>query len=322
MTSGEQNSQLPRIVVLYGGVGPEREVSLVSGQAVLKGLLGKCPYEVKGIELFEKALPSDLQAKRDVVLLVLHGEFGEDGQVQALLEQAGIHYGGCDSSCSILCMDKAVTKRIWSDAGLPIVPGIVLPSAEHTKEVTSEVIEKLGHDLIVKPVDMGSSVDLHLFDHKEGFEAFLERAEVRAQRWLIERRIRGREFSVGILNGFAMGIVEIKVPVGRVYDYEQKYHRNDTVYECPASISEESTAHLKQLAERAFDACGCRDYARIDFLYDPESDQWFCLELNTLPGMTPTSLLPKSGFADGYDFSGLLLKMIEPAVLRFSGKSR
>ena len=312
------NTAVPRIVVLYGGVGLERDVSLVSGKAILNAMTDDFPYEVCGIVLEQKQLPATIDPSRDVVLLALHGEFGEDGQIQSLLEQAGILYAGCDAMCSALCMDKARTKRVWLDAALPVVEGCTLLPESWDSLCGGTLWQTYPGGLVLKPISMGSSVGLHLFNEQETFEAFLADPESRKQSWLLERRIRGREFSVGVLDGQAMGIVEIRVPDGRVYDYEQKYHRGDTVYECPATLDDADMHYVKFLAQRAYEACGCRDYARIDFLMETSGDgKCFCLELNTLPGMTPTSLLPKSALSEGLGFRELLLKMVAPCVQRF-----
>ena len=308
---------LPRVLVLYGGIGTERDVSLVSGAAVLQAIEGAFFLDVRGQELEGNRLPEGIDPEREIVLLALHGEFGEDGQVQHLLESEGIVYAGCDSECSELCMDKHRTKMAWLEAGLPVVEGMCFAKGELGMSTIEPFVETYGCELVFKPVSMGSSVGLTLIGSKQELVAFVDDPATREQSWLLERRIRGREFSVGVINGQAMGVVEICVPEGRVYDYEQKYHRSDTVYECPAKLSDEWTQRIQTLAESAFDACGCRDYARVDFLYDAERDAIYCLEINTLPGMTPQSLLPKSAAAKGYGFVELIEKMLTPAVSRF-----
>lgn len=310
-------SNQPRVVVLYGGVGPERDVSLVSGRAVMQSVQDSFPWEITGLELNVRILPPEICAERDVVLPVLHGEFGEDGQVQQLLENAGVEYCGCDARSSQLCMDKHATKLAWSRVGIPVVESVTIRSSKWGEYTEQQILGVLGNSIVIKPVGMGSSVGLQLIETPTELTSFLDSPQYRQQDWLLERRIKGREFSVGVLSGKAMGIVEIKVPEGRVYDYEQKYHRDDTVYECPACLSKAQTTFVQRLAEEAFVACGCRDCARIDFLYETMTDRWYALELNTLPGMTPTSLLPKSAAAAGFDFRNLLIQMIEPAVKRF-----
>lgn len=306
-------SNLPNIVILYGGTGVERNVSLVSGRAVMAGFNFDISHKVTGIRLEKNCLPSELNPASDVVLLALHGEYGEDGEIQRELEAKGFQFSGSDSLSSALCMNKVKTKETLREKGIPVVPGMTFSGKGLN---TQQVIDELGKRIIAKPVSMGSSVGLELLEGRDEIRCFLESEKNLQQVWLLEKRIFGREFSVGVLDSRSMGIVEIILPENRVYDYEQKYHRDDTRYECPAQLSEHDTQLVKQYAERVFSACGCRDYARIDFLYDTGDGQWYCLELNTLPGMTPTSLLPKSAGACGLTFEDLLLRMISPAIGR------
>lgn len=323
--SNATNTQLsadPEIVIVYGGVGSEREVSMVSGRAVLDAIVNDFPYPVRGVELRTHGLPEGIEKTRNLMMLVLHGEFGEDGQIQRLLEADGFHYAGCDSVCSELCMDKNRTKEAWRAHGLPVVKGTCLGAGSLHPSDAPALIERYGRELVLKPVSMGSSVGLHLISGEKDLVSFIEYKQNNAPSWILEKRIRGREFSVGVLGGRAMGVVEIEVPSARVYDFEQKYHRSDTNYHCPADLDDMQTQHLKNLAEQAFNVCGCRDYARVDFLEERETGEFYCLEINTLPGMTPQSLLPKSAGAMGYGFTDLILKMVEPAIARFLEKNR
>ena len=306
---------LPRIVIMYGGVGAEREISLISGKAVLDALKGYRGLPVIPVELKTDQLPKKINPATDIVLPVLHGQFGEDGAMQQELEDAGIVFCGSDARSSALCMNKARTKALLEENGVPVVAGL---SCDKDLELSAgEIVSMLGPSIVAKPVGMGSSIGLQLLDGAEQIARFIREKDEQFGGWLLEQRIFGREFSVGILHGKAMGVVEIVVPEGRVYDYEQKYYRDDTDYQCPANIDLHVADELQHYAERAFAICGCRDYARVDFLWDQRTDCRSCLELNTIPGMTPTSLLPKSAGAVGLDFEGLLLKMMEPAIARF-----
>ena len=306
---------LPRIVVMYGGVGAEREISLISGKAVLEALKGYRGLPVIPVELKNDHLPKKINPATDIVLPVLHGQFGEDGTMQQELEDAGIIFCGSDARSSALCMDKGRTKALLEEHGIPVVPG--LNCSEDFKLPAEEIVSILGSSIVAKPVGMGSSIGLQLLDGAEQIVAFLRKKDDQYGEWLLEQRIFGREFSVGVLHGKAMGVVEIVVPEGRVYDYEQKYYREDTDYQCPANIDLHVADELQHYAEHAFSICGCRDYGRVDFLWDQRTDCRYCLELNTIPGMTPTSLLPKSAGAVGLDFERLLLKMMDPAIARF-----
>jgi D-alanine-D-alanine ligase len=298
----------PKIIVLYGGVGSEREVSLRSGAAIADAL--RISFEVEALVLEDEALPTSIQADRCVVFPALHGSFGEDGQLQALLEAAGIHYCGSDAAASRLCMDKAATKAIARDLRIAVPKAITFDGA--AAPLADAVIEQLGTSLVIKPADQGSSVGLHFTEHRSALGVTL--SGIRSGKWLIEQRIQGRELTVGVLKGAAMGIVEIVSQSG-VYDYQAKYTPGSTEYRFPAELEPALEAKIKDHAEQLFDACGCRDFARIDFLLDGQHPCF--LEINTLPGLTATSLLPKSASCVGFDFEILAAELVAPAIQRF-----
>ena len=300
--------QSPTVIVLYGGVGSEREVSLKSGEAIAQAL--RVSFQVEALVLDQEALPESLRSDAHVVFPALHGSFGEDGQLQALLEAAGIHYCGSDAAASRLCMDKAATKAIASERRIA-VPAALTFDGTHAP-LADAVIEQLGASLVIKPADQGSSVGLHFTEHRSALGVTL--SGIRSGNWLIEQRIRGRELTVGVLKGAAMGIVEIVSQSG-VYDYKAKYTPGSTEYHFPADLEPAVEAKIKDHAEQLFDACGCRDFARIDFLLDGKRP--YFLEINTLPGLTATSLLPKSASCVGYDFEQLAAELVAPAIARF-----
>ena len=300
---------IPIIAVLAGGTSAEREVSLGSGCASAIALARSFPTRL--FELTADALPKDLDPARHVVFSTLHGTFGEDGGMQRLLDAAGIHYGGCDAASSALTMDKTRTKQAAAARGVPVVPGLVFDAA--SKPTADEVVARLGESLVVKPNAEGSSVGLGLVATRAELVAKL--ASITSGGWLIERRIFGRECSVGVLRGRAMGIVEIR-PKSGVYDFTSKYTKGMTEYFAPAPFGDELTAKVQGAAETAFAACGCRDYARVDFMIGPEGEIYL-LEINTLPGMKETSLLPMSARCTGLDFTALVRELVSPAIERF-----
>lgn len=299
---------IPNIVVLYGGVGSEREVSLRSGEAIAQALASR--FEVERLRLDAEVLPESIRAERSIVFPALHGHFGEDGQLQALLEAAGIHYSGSDAAASRLCMDKAATKAIARRLKITVPEALAFDGAQ--APLADEVIAQLGTALVVKPADQGSSVGLHFAGHRSALGVAL--SAIRSGKWLIEQRIHGRELTVGVLKGAAMGVVEIVSQSG-VYDYKAKYTPGSTEYLYPAALEPGVEAKVKDQAERLFDACGCRDFARVDFLLDGEHP--YFLEINTLPGLTATSLLPKSASCEGFDFGQLAAELVAPAIARF-----
>jgi D-alanine-D-alanine ligase len=299
----------PIIAVLAGGISAEREVSLGSGKASALALARSFPTQL--FELTAEALPVGLDPRRHVVFSTLHGTFGEDGGMQRLLDAAGVAYAGCDAASSELTMDKTRTKDAAAARGVRIADAVRFTG--DTKPTADAVVAKLGENVVVKPNNEGSSVGLSVIGTPAELVAKL--AAITAGSWLIERRIIGRELSVGVLGGNAMGVVEIR-PKSGVYDYTSKYTKGMTEYFAPAPLDAATTAKVQAAAETAFAACGCRDYARVDFILPADGDA-FLLEINTLPGMKETSLLPMSARCAGLDFTGLVGELVKPALLRF-----
>ena len=299
------------IIVLYGGVGAEREVSLASGAALARALAAR--YEVELLRLDAEALPQTLDAAHSIVFPALHGAFGEDGRLQGLLDAAGIEYCGSGAAASRRCMAKDQTKQIAAAHGIQVPQGLVFDGRQ--APLADAVIAQLGSSLVIKPTDQGSSVGLYMTEHRSALGVTL--SQINAGHWLIEQRIRGRELTVGVLHGKAMGVVEI-VSASGVYDYQAKYTPGSTRYRVPAPLDAALEARVKAEAEALFAACGCRDFARIDFLLD--GTQPYFLEINTLPGLTATSLLPKSASCIGLDFEALALELLAPALARFDAR--
>jgi D-alanine-D-alanine ligase len=300
----------PIIAVFAGGTSSEREVSLGSGAACAEALAKN--FATEFFQIDSNALPAGLDPARHVVFSTLHGTFGEDGGMQRLLDDAGVFYAGCDAAASALTMDKSGTKRAVAAQGVAVIPGITF-SARHHKPSAREITAKLGPDLVLKPNDEGSSVGLHMIENHAQLDAAL--AGIVRGDWLVERRVRGRELAVGVLNGRALGVVEIR-PKSGVYDSASKSTKGLTDYLAPAPLGEALTASARRGAGTAFAACGCRDYARVDFILSPENEL-FLLEINTLPGMKETSLLPMSARCAELDFTALVRELVSPAVRRF-----
>ena len=299
----------PVIAVFSGGTSAEREVSLGSGRACAMALARS--FLTRSFELSANALPAGLDASRHVVFSTLHGTFGEDGQMQQLLEKAGVAYAGCDAVSSALTMNKSATKARVGAQGVPCAQARVF--AHDAPLAAEELVAALGTELVVKPNAEGSSVGLRLIENVDQLKAAL--VQLTPGEWLVERRIRGRELSVGVLNGEPMGVVEIR-PKSGVYDYASKYTKGMTEYFAPAPLTAAQTAVVQSAARTAFAACCCRDYARVDFIFSSD-DQPFFLEINTLPGMKETSLLPMSARCVGLDFVALVRELVKPALERF-----
>lgn len=303
------STPLPIIAVLAGGTSAERDVSVGSGKASALALARSFPTRL--FELTADALPAGLDPRRHVVFSTLHGTFGEDGGMQRLLDAAGVTYAGCDAASSALTMDKTRTKAAAAKRGVRVADAVHFEADQ--KPAADAVVAQLGENVVVKPNNEGSSVGLSVIASRAALAEKL--GSITRGSWLIERRIVGRELSVGVLGGRALGVVEIR-PKSGVYDYTSKYTKGLTEYFAPAPLDAATTVRVQAAAEAAFAACGCRDYARVDFIL-PEQGDAFLLEINTLPGMKETSLLPMSARCAGMDFTGLVRELVRPALLRF-----
>ena len=304
----------PIMAVLAGGTSAEREVSLGSGRASALALARSFPTRL--FKVNAEAIPAGVDPARHVIFSTLHGTFGEDGGMQGLLDAAGIHYAGCDAASSRLTMDKTRTKEAVAARGVRVAPGLHFNA--QAKPAVEAVIAQLGERVVVKPNAEGSSVGLALPVGRAELAAKL--AAITGGDWLIEKRLVGRELSVGVLNGQAMGVVEIR-PKSGVYDFTSKYTKGLTEYFAPAPLEPGATAMVQAAAETAFAACGCRDYARVDFILSAE-DGPCLLEINTLPGMKETSLLPMSARCVGLGFTALVQALVTPAMERFRTAER
>lgn len=299
----------PVIAVLAGGTSPERDVSLGSGRAVALAMAYAHPVRLFCVD--QNALPEGLDPARHVICSTLHGVFGEDGGMQRLLEAAGFAYSGCTAAGSDLCFDKWRTRQSVSAVGVQVAPGRSFPATD--KPTAAALVAELGEQIVLKPNRQGSSVGLQIVTSRVGLEIAL--GGIRQGDWVAEKRIPGRELTVGLLRGRAMGIVEI-TPKSGVFDYSSKYTKGLTEYLAPARLSGETSGLVGSVAEQAFIACGCRDYARIDFMLSDEGELYL-LEINTLPGMKETSLLPMSASCVGLDFVALCRELVAPALARF-----
>jgi len=294
-----------RIAVMQGGPGAEREVSLRSGKAVAAALR-TCGHDVAEIDPRDRTF--SLPDGTDVVFLALHGAYGEDGVIQQELETLGIAYTGCGVETSQTAFDKILTKECCVAEGVPTPPYAVLHS------VGSGWPEGVPLPAVVKPVCQGSSVGLHFIESIEDWPAALRDCLEHDARALIETRVSGRECTVGILNGQVLPIVEVR-PRSGVYDYQSKYTSGASEYLCPAGFSPEVTAAVQAAGLAAFQAVGGGDYGRVDIIVDAGGTPQV-LEVNTLPGMTETSLLPKAAAAAGISYANLCEQMVQLAVAR------
>lgn len=304
--------QFGRVVLLMGGISSEREVSLMSGEGVFKALTDKGVHVTKfdpktdSLETLEKG-------KFDRAFIALHGRLGEDGTIQGVLNYLNLPYTGPGVTASAMAIDKDLTKRVWASAGIPVPRGVMM-NAEATDKKLEEVIATLGATgLVVKPAHDGSSIGVTKLNAPtvETLRAALSIASERDAAVLVEEYIRGREFTVAVLDGKALPIIEIRAPEGD-YDFNNKYFGDAVSYDCPAKLNEAETQLLAETCERAFAAVGARGWSRIDAMQRPDGS-FALLEINTSPGMTPHSLVPMAARAIGMDYGELCLKVLKLA---------
>jgi D-alanine-D-alanine ligase len=293
-----------KVAVLFGGKSGEREVSLKSGSAVLAALL----RQGVNAEAFDPATRPlhDLEGF-DLVMISLHGRYGEDGTIQGALELLGIPYTGSGVMASAIGMDKWRTKMIWSAAGVK-TPAFELVDADSD---FAAIEQTLGLPLFVKPANEGSSIGISKVKQAGELKAAYELAAQSDPLVIAEQFVGGGEYTVGILGDRALPIVRI-VPATEFYDYEAKYLRDDTQYLCPCGLSAEKETQIQAEALQAFRTIGGQGWGRVDFLMDEQGKHYF-LEVNTSPGMTDHSLVPMSAKAAGISFDELVIKILELA---------
>ena len=306
-----------RVGVLYGGRSSERDISLLSGTAVLRALL-QCGVDAAGFDPGTRSIAQLESAGFDRVFLVLHGRFGEDGAIQGVLEMLRIPYTGSGVQASAIAMDKVTTKKIWESIGLPTPAW----ASFRAGDTPPRDLARLGKELVVKPVSEGSTFGVTKLagDDRAALDAACAEALKFDSRVLIEERICGRELTCALLgegaNARALPLVEIRAPQAN-YDYHNKYFSDATEYLCPAPLDADLSEQISRICLRAYQAIGARGWGRIDVMLRTEggAEHPYLLELNTAPGMTDHSLVPMAARAAGMSFSQLVLQILEQARL-------
>lgn len=299
-----------KIAVLLGGHSAEREVSLNSGAAVLAGLreggVDAHPIDPRDTDVTQL---KSMGFKK--VFIALHGRGGEDGTLQGLLELIGLPYTGSGVMASAISMDKLRSKLLWQGAGLPVAPWVALTRKDFARGLDDAVntqIAALGLPLIVKPSREGSSVGMSKVNEASQLGAALELAFQHDEEVLIEKWLSGPEFTLAVLGEEILPSIRIQ-PAGTFYDYEAKYLSDETQYFCPAGLSDELEAQLRDLVKKAWTVLGCHGWGRIDAMQDSDG-QFYLLEANTSPGMTSHSLVPMAARQAGLSFSQLVVKIL------------
>jgi len=308
MRLSQQQIRNATIGILYGGLSAEREISLRTGKAVEKALTG-LGYRTVGIDAGRDLAAQLRQAGVEVAFIALHGRYGEDGTVQGMLELMGIPYTGSGVLASALAMDKVATKKILLHHELP-TPGFAVLTAGEDR---SSLLERCRHfPLVVKPSREGSTIGISIVHDREELQTGLDEALKCDSLVLVEDYIEGLEVTVSVLCDQVLPIIQI-VPKDGFYDYNAKYTAGQTKYLLPAPLPAVLYERLQQVSLRACRALGCRGAARVDFMV--REREFYCLEVNTIPGMTETSLLPKAAAEAGLDFAELVERMLLDAGL-------
>jgi D-alanine-D-alanine ligase len=294
-----------KIGVLYGGISSEREISIKSGKAVLNALK-KMSLRAVGIDVNRNVAEKISKENIDIAYIALHGPMGEDGTIQGMLEIMDIPYTGCGVLASSASMDKDVSKKLFRCSEIPTPDWTVIKQFEPVADIKK-------YPVVVKPVSQGSTIGVTIVKNASQFALAAKEAFKYDKEIMVESFIRGKEIAVSVLNGKALPIIEI-VPKGNFYDFKSKYQKGGSKHIIPARISDKAYLNAQNYAEKIFKVFKCKTVCRIDMIVDKNNKVWV-LENNTIPGMTETSLLPDASKTVGYDFSDLVLKIIESALL-------
>ncbi len=301
------NSKIGRVGVLMGGPSSERDISLKSGRAVYRALKRQ-GLDVVALDVGSRPENKIKRAGLKIAFIALHGRFGEDGKIQKILESLNIAYTGSRPIASFLCLDKLASRRMFEQLNLPVPEYEFLHRANYKQHLKAL---RLKCPLVVKPANEGSSIGVSFVNKVSGLVSAAELAFKYDQTVIIEKYIRGREITVGILNEQPLPVVEI-VPKQRFFNFQAKYEKGQTKYFVPAEIAKPVYARAQEIALLAHKALGCRGFSRADMIL--KDDTPFILEINSIPGLTETSLLPLAAKASGISFEQLCLRIVRSAV--------
>jgi len=301
-----------KVGVLMGGPSTEREISLKSGRAVSEALT-RLGLDAVAIDIQTDSVEQNIELLKsqglDCVFVALHGRFGEDGQIQEILEELHLPYSGSGVLASRLAMDKIASRRIFEKNGLAVPPCEVVEKSSYAAGWSFN--QRLPLPLVIKPATHGSSIGLSIIDKIEELNQALDTAFAFDNKVLIEQYIKGRELTVGVLDEQALPVIEI-IPKHRFFNYDAKYHAGMTDYIVPASLDADITQRVQQAGLRAHQLLGCFGCSRVDIILN-NANIPFVLEVNTIPGLTAISLLPKAARTVGIEFGELCIKLLESA---------
>ena len=302
---------LGRVAVIAGGPSSERDISIRSGSSVLKALKEE-GCDARWLEIGREDVRKELRKEQfDIAFIALHGRFGEDGTIQKMLEDMSIPYTGSGVTASRLALDKIASRRIFQKRDIPVPEYRILDRG--SRGSLNAKADSISYPAVVKPRMEGSSIGLSMVGNRGEFAAACEKAFVFDDRIIVERFIRSREITVGILGRRALPVVEIR-PRGPFYDFHAKYKDVNTSYIVPAALPGAINRKARRLALMVHDALGCSDFSRVDMLLG-ENEDIYVLEVNSIPGLTERSLLPKAAQAAGIGFGKLCLRLLRMAKM-------
>jgi D-alanine-D-alanine ligase len=306
-----------RIAVLKGGRSLERGVSLRSGARV-EDALERLGHDVTGIDVGHDLVRRLRDLAPDAAFVALHGRDGEDGTVQELLEILGVPYTGSGVGACMRCADKVLAKHAFRAAGIPTPDFFAFSEAAFKElgaaEALGAIEERLGFPVVVKPADQGSALGIKFASAASDVPAALVAAFSYSDRVLLERHVHGRDLAVSILDGEALPVVEAVPREEDFYDFEARYEIGRTQFVCPAQLGDELTARAQEIAVTAHEVLGCTGCSRVDLMLDDATGELAVLEINTIPGLTETSLLPQAGEAAGISFDALVERVLAGAL--------
>ncbi len=302
-----------KVAVLMGAVGQERQISLQSGKCIADAL-----KKTKLLEVVEQDYQPDKpqildDRSIDVFFLAFHGEFGEGGQMQEICEKKNILFTGCDSKASRLGFDKIACKKVLRKAKLPVADSVEIRNLGQIDSLDSK-LEKIGPKFVIKPIRQGSSVGIEIVQGVQNAKIAAEKCAKQFGDCMVEKFIAGREFTVGILGNMTLPVIEIKT-ARQFYNYDAKYNDDNTQFLFDTIDDKQTLQKINDVALKSFNALGCRDFSRVDMILDSDGIP-YVIEINTIPGFTSHSLLPKAAAKAGIDMSQLCLKIIQMALKR------
>jgi D-alanine-D-alanine ligase len=308
-----KHTDFGKVAVMFGGSSAEREVSLSSGRAVLRGLLNM-GVDAHAFDPAKQSLTQLLSDKFERVVIMLHGRGGEDGSLQGALQQLNLPYSGSGVLGSALCMDKIRSKQVWQSLGLPTANYKIADKRSFDARLCGAIMSELGNEVMVKPAQEGSSIGMARVNSVLQLETAIQDAFKYDDKVLIEQFVHGSEYTVSILNGKTLPSISMSTP--RIfYDYTAKYQADSTVYRCPSGLSEGLEIKLGELALEAYEALDGSGWGRVDFMQD-KLGRFYLLEANTVPGMTEKSLLPLAAKQCGISFDELSLAVLKTTETR------